>query len=553
MADAVWPPAPFDIAAVRFAEHDGWWTGNTEALQKIYGGTGQQATHLHNGKPYRGGVMGSMSKFWIGQPVVPGEDRTKAHLDMAGVLARVSAALLFSERPKIRYAKPTTASQPAEGETPSKWVHPGQERLDLIMASDETHAELLKSGEYAAALGGAFLAVTWNTRLRQHVRIRAYAADCAIPEFQDGILTGVTLWTEFQRGRDTYRLLERHDYGMVSFTLHKGDAKLLGEVVPLATLPETRHYNSLRTEAEMLIALENPELRSETVVVATGVDDLAVVYYPNDMPQTEWRKLGVLANLGRSDFAGNEERFDNLDQILSSLMRDIQNGGGTVIMPEAYLETAAPGGGATFDRNREMYTGINALGSAGDTLANQMQIVQHDIRVQDHLDSMDAIKREIAIRCGYSPQHLGLQPESAGGGKTATEVVADFTASELTRDKKSLHIKPALARLSQVALAIDGVVFPAAGGKFYEELPDVEFAPISQIDVEKNARTVGLLDMARAASVKVRVQMAHPDWDDDQVDEEVALIRDEQSAGVLNDPIMPPFGDPNANDPAAAQ
>lgn len=552
MVDDLWPPYPFDIAAMRFREHDAWWTGDTEELSRIYSGQGEATvTHLHNGRPYRGGVIGSLTKFWVGQPIVSNEDRTKAHFDMPGVLARLSAALLFSERPKIRYAKPAGVDEPVDDTAddaaakvkPTPWVHPAQARLDVIMASDAAHAEYLKSGEYSAALGGAYLAVTWDTKLRQNVRFRAYASDCAIPDFQDGILTGVTLWTEYERDTDVYRLLERHDYGTISFTLWKGGQKTLGIIVPLNTLQETKHFNNFRSVAELSEALDSPLTYSETVTVATGVDELAVVYYPNDMPQTEWRKLGQLANLGRSDFAGNEERFDNLDQIFSSLMRDVENGAGRIIVPEAYLEAGAPGTGAQFDKNRQVYSGINALGSASDGLASQITDVQFDIRVEDHLQAMDAVKRLIADKCGYSPQHLGLQPQSQGGGpKTATEVVADFTASELTRDKKGLYAKPALAKLAQVALAIDGIVFPGQGGGFYEELPEVEFAPISQIDVQKNATVVQLLYAAEAASVRTRVQIAHPDWDDTQVDEEAAAITKEFAAAAPEPMTPPDFG-----------
>jgi hypothetical protein len=538
----IWPPYPFDIAAMRFREHDAWWSGDTYELSRIYSGVGLQHTHTHNGRPYRGGVLGTLTKFWIGQPVVLNEDRTKAHYDMPGVLARLSSALLFSERPKIRYPKPADMPEAAAG-APA-WKHPGQDRLDVIMASDETHAELLKSGEYSAALGGAYLAVTWDSKLRQNVRIRAYAADCAIPDFQDGILTGVTLWTQYERNTDVFRLLERHDYGMISWTLWKGGPKTLGVIVPLNTLDETAHYNGFRTPAELAAALDSPLSYSETVTVATGVDELAVVYYPNDMPQTEWRKLGVLANLGRSDFAGNEERFDNLDQILSSLMRDIENGGGRVIIPEQYLEAGAPGTGSQFDKNRQYYSGINALGGANDPLASQLTISQFAIRVEDHLQAMDAIKRLIADKCGYSPQHLGLQPNShSTGPKTATEVEADFTASELTRDKKALFIKPALAKLAQVALAIDGVVFPGQGGALYEELPDIEFAAISQVDVQKNATVVGLLYAAEAASRWTRVRIAHPDWDDPQIAEEVARLEEEFAQPPMGS-VPPDFGPP---------
>lgn len=544
-----WPPAPFDLAMSRFAEHDAWATGDTGTLQLIYSGRGGVATHVHAGQAYKGGVIGTLSKFFWGQKVVEGEQRTMMHIPIAADLAQLSADLLFSEAPKIRYAKPAGSADSEKPVDGKKWKHPGQDRLDLIMGSDEAHAELLKSGEYAAALGGTYLAVVWDETIAKHVWFRAYAADCAIPEFRYGRLTAVTLWTEYRMpdGRDVYRLLERHDVGVISYTLHKGGEKNLGEVVPLSSLAETAHYNRLRSEAEITTALDNPELWSETVTIATGVDALAVVYYPNMLPQRDWRKLGALAHLGRSDFAGIEDLFDKIDQVWSSLLRDIKNGAGRLTVPSSYLEVGDVGEGATFDRDREIYSGINALGAASDTLASQITNSQFDIRVEEHLAAIDAIKREIASNTGYSPTHLGLKNE--GGQQTATEVVADFTDSERTRDKKALYAKPALARLAQVALAIDGVLFPQQGGKWYDELPDVEFAPVSQEDPEKRARSIQMLDMARAASTKRRVTLANPDMDTDEIDEEVKLILKELGTPAPDpttfdgvDPVVPADG-----------
>lgn len=536
----VWPPAPFDIAAARFREHDAWYSGDTATLNEIYSGQAGVATHLHDGKPYKGGVIGSLSKMWWGTPVVDGEKRSKMHIPVAADLCQLSADLLFAESPKIRFRKPEDAPAPKAGAT--KWEHPQQPRLDEIMASDETHAELLKAGEFAAALGGAYLAVVWNEKLSDRVRIRAYAADAAIPTFEDGILTSVQLWSEFRVGNEVYRLLESIYPGVIHYELHKGGEKNLGPIVPLSTLPETRHYDWLRTDAEMDAVAEDPSLYTDIVTVATGVPDkLSVVYFPNVMPQRDWRKLGVLANLGRSDLQGIEDLMDKVDQAWSSLLRDIELGKGRITVPESWLTTTGPGEGAKVDLDREVYSSVNQLGTAGSP--EQATISQFEIRVEEHLQTIEALKREIASLCGYSVSHLGVKGTSTQ--QTATEVVADFTDSERTRDKKALYVKPALSRLAQVALAIDAVVFPGKGGALVEELPDIEFAPVSQIDPEKQARSIQLLDMARAASAKVRVQMAHPDWDDDEVDEEVALILAEQGtpapdpATFTGDPLDP--------------
>jgi ADP-ribose pyrophosphatase YjhB (NUDIX family) len=166
------------------------------------------------------------------------------------------------------------------------------------------------------------------------------------------------------------------------------------------------------------------------------------------------------------------------------------------------------------------------LGRSDEGLASQITSTQFDIRVEEHLATIDAIKREIASMTGYSVSHLGLKDE--GGMRTATEVTADYTDSERTRDKKAMYVKPALARLAVVALKIDKVIFPSFGADPGNDIPDVEFAAVSQVDPEKQARSIQMLDMARAAATKTRVQMAHPDWEADEVDAEVALILAEQ-------------------------
>jgi hypothetical protein len=117
--------------------------------------------------------------------------------------------------------------------------------------------------------------------------------------------------------------------------------------------------------------------------------------------------------------------------------------------------------------------------------------------------------------------------DAAEGQKTATEVTADFTDSERTRDKKAMYVKPALAKLAQVALAIDGIVFPGKGGKWYDEIPDIEFAPVSQQDLEKASRVTSAAYLSQSMSLRERVKMLHPEFDEDQLDMEVEEIEAE--------------------------
>jgi hypothetical protein len=64
----------------------------------------------------------------------------------------------------------------------------------------------------------------------------------------------------------------------------------------------------------------------------------------------------------------------------------------------------------------------------------------------------------------------------------------------------------------------------------------IEWPDAVSIDPEAEARTLRELEAARAMSTEQKVKRLHPDWDDDAVDAEVELIKDEQGMGAVEDP-----------------
>lgn len=533
MADDQWPPAPFDVAAARFHELDAWYAGNTSELQKIYQHRAPQVTHTRDGVPHSGGVVGSLSKFFWGRPVVAEEARTTLHLPLAADLCTLSADLLFGEAPQVAFQKPDTepTKDADKADAPKgKWKHPHQDRLDLLIASDEAHAQFLLGGEYAAALGGTYYVVAWDADVEDHVFPKAYAADVVVPKFRHGRLIGARLWSEYRDGNVVFRLIEEHEPGAIHYTLFKGGEKTLGKPVPVQERPETAYLANLRTPADLTV---DAAQWKETVSIGTGSQRLAVTYQRNAMPVPDWRTAGELADLGRADLDGIQDLLDKADQIGSSLIRDFEIGEGRITVPESWLESMERGEGSKFDLHRQVYVGVKALGAATESIKDQAFATQFLIRIQEHIDGFDWVKEQIASRLGYSPTHLGLK--DAAGMRTATEVSADLTDSERTRDKKAIHARPAIAKWARVALEIDAAVF---GGKTLtiDELPVVSFAPVSQADPEKSARVAQLWDASGSASRRERVRFIHPDWDDDDIDAEVALIEDERTLPPVLDP-----------------
>lgn len=488
LPNSPWPPPEWAAAYRTYAENEAWYLGDTDMLAKVYGReTAQRPSYRVKGREMTGGFVGAMSRFFWGRPVPVGQNRTRLHIPAAADLATLSSDLMFSEPPTV------TIDGLSEAQTA---------RLDLIANSDEAHAMYNEMGELKAALGATVITSEWDAELVDHVWLASYGVDVVIPEFRNKRLIAATMWTEYVDGNIYYRHLERHEIGRIEHALYAGTADKIGRVVPLQDRPETEH----------LAALVNSESS-----ILTGIDRLTVSYNKN-MPTMAWRKKGVLAAAGRSDFAQLQPLFDALDETWSSWMRDLKQGGGKLLVPQSALDTGPRGSGGRFDTDQEVY-GLDIPGETGKVT---MEKVQFEIRVEQHERTAYAIYREILRKAGYSPSAWG--DYGAQGAITATEVVDRSAGSERTRDKKALFDKTAIGQQATVALELDGILFPGKGGGRFDKPTVVTFPEVSQEDPEKTARTVQFIAAAGAASTRSLVAMAQPDWDDPKIDDEVKLI-----------------------------
>ncbi|MER6663228.1 phage portal protein [Amycolatopsis japonica] len=492
-----WPPPPFDDAHARMREWDAWYTGDPERLVEVYTGERRRAvTPRLRPSTYRGGLVGGLARFFWGRPVPVGQTRQRLHVPLAADIATASADLLFSEPPRI--VVDDTAAQT---------------RLDLALNSPAMHSRLLEAAEIASALGGAYLRVVWDADVAEHAMLDAVHADAAVPEWRWGELSAVTFYTRVRvDGPAVWRHLERYEPGRIVHELHVGTDTELGRVVPLAESPTTEW-------AAPLVDAEGS--------IATGTDRLAAAYVPNVRPNRVWRGTPQLAPLGRSDFDGVEGLFDALDEVYTSWMRDVRIAKARLLVPTGYLQDNGAGRGASFDEDREVYTELNALSRGGsDTLT--VSAHQFAIRVAEHRDTAEDITRTALRAAGYSLATLGDNDGDAS--ITATEVTAREKLSNRTRDKKARYWASGLAHVSAALVEIDRAVF--GGTATVSDLPKVEFPDRTQPDPEALARTVQALGAAESASTDVRVRTIHPDWDDDQVRDEVAAILAESGRTV---------------------
>jgi hypothetical protein len=519
-----WPPVQFNPVTWDQRTWQAWWSGDPDALMRAYYSLGANsplgrsyfATTGESGMPtprpgqFRGGLIGSIRRWFWGQPTPPGEKRTNYHVPIAGDIAATSASLLFSKPPSLSY-------DDTGAEAPSAL----QEYLEGLI-DDGLHSTLLESAEQCAALGGVFLRVVWDTDLADHPWIDVVPADAAVPEFRYGRLVAVTFWRVVEdTGSSVLRHLEKHipSQNAILHGLYAGDQKVLGRPIPLTDHPDTAPIAPMITDGGNRITFPDQPKDASTVV-----------YVPNIRPNRIWRDLGPqVVPLGRSDYSGVEGLMDALDETLSSWMRDIRLGKARLMVPPSFLDNIGRGKGAVFEPDREVFVPLNLLVNGSAPPGAMITPNQFNIRYVEHQQTANTLIEQIINQAGYSSQTFGMIGDVAA---TATEIEARERKSLITRAKKINYWRPALQDIIYGLLSIENTVF---GRKDLEPArPTIDFGDVVLPNEAEIAQTVATLRAAEAMSIERAVAEVHPDWDPDEVTEEVSRIYHELGADLIS-------------------
>lgn len=519
-----WPPTELAPIAAKQAEFDAWYSGDPAKLNGVYSTKADRAPFDRTSQ-YRGGVTGAVARMWWGKPTGNlfdnNREADKLHIPLAADICQASADLLYAEAPTFGVGGVTRETEDDDGATVVTTTYDKDTAAELDLALEQGIITVLAEGnEVGAALGDSYFRVTWDDTLLDRSFITTVHADAAWPEFRWGRLVAVTFWWVVSVHDATYlRHLERHELdadknGVILHGLYEGTADNLGVSIPL-------------TEAKATAGLA--ERVDENSMISTESPGLAVVHVPNQTPNRLWRNHPVGRNLGRSDLADVLSEFDKLDMVWSSWMRDIRLAKARLIVPNFMLSSGMPGQGAVFDTDQDIFTSLNT--PPREDGKSEITPQQFDIRVQQHMDTAEALKKEIMRTAGYGPQTFG---DGGDVAQTATEVDSRDRRSNLTRDRKIRATESPLKALIRKKLAVDRVLFRSPADPEADLV--VQFPESSQANPADLAQTNALLFQAQSASVQTRVKIQHPDWDDTAVMEEAERILQEFGVAVP-DPV----------------
>ena len=432
--------------------------------------------------------------------------KARIHVPLAADIASVSADLLFCERPRF------TIFDDSKGKNET----PQQKRLDELVRKNGLYNKLHEAAELAAAGGDVFLKLAYDMEQGYPV-LTVIPTDNALSEWRLSELRCVHFFTVIKEevgGTRVWRLYERYEKGRVYSSVYCGDNSTLGHEAPAL--------------------LEELGLEPETVL---PVDAMAAAQVFNMRPC----RINPGPENGRSDFEGQRDEMDALDEAFSSWMRDIRLAKARLIVPAEYLRRRPTDDmfGENrftwdFDEDVETYVALDIANDKGMAITPS----QFAIRSEEHAKAVETLMRNIISTCGYSPQSFGL--DITGSAQSGTALHIREKKSYTTRGKKVNYWDQPLEYILTVMLQLDRKVFGTTG-IHDEDRVSVSFPDVLTEDIGTVANAVSLLHAAQAASLETLVKMQHPEWTQQQITDEVKLLISEYGAGDPGD--IARFGD----------
>lgn len=400
------------------------------------------------------------------------------------MISRGSANLLFGEPPLIA----------AEAES-------DQANLERIVDENDLPSELHRAAVIASSEGEVWGRIVVAPDLLDVPIIEFVSRDRVIPHFAGRFCVGATFVTEWATGStERYRLFETYEAGAVSSVLYRGTNSSLGAQVDLQSFPQT-------------------EGRQE--IVLTGVDWPLVAFIPNSIDKRPDR--------GFSDYAGMTDRFFAINESVTIGQRNMQLAGRKrALIDGSYANgNRSPDGDDVFIRNSR-HVGDDAKA------APPVAIAQYGFEAAQTVAWVDHLIDTTLTFAGVSPQAVGRQVDGAALSGTAMRL--KMSHSLLEAAGKGRYMDRGIRRLLRAATVIDGRPIGENGfARSYasrDSLPTIERQDGLPRDDMEAAMQIAQLVAAEAISVHQRIAFLHPDWTEQQVDDEVAAISQDTSMAL---------------------
>lgn len=386
---------------------------------------------------------------------------------------------------------------------PPEWS-PGDEadadRLEYLLTENELDTEGHRAAVIASSEGEVWGRICVRPDLLDVPIIEFVSRRGVIPHFAGRFVTGATFFKEWEiSATEVVRLFEHYEPGVIRSELYRGGNTFIGQPIPLDSFEKT--------------AGTEP-------VVFTGFDSPLCCFIPNSIDTDPCR--------GFSDYAGLEDRFLSINR--AATIGDVNTelaGKKRALLDVNYVDGPEGGRALTSD---EVWIRDEQTGDQDVT--KPLQIMEFNYDATQIALWLDHLIDSTLSFGGASPQLVGRSLDGAALSGTALKL--KMVHSLLEASGKGRYLDRGLRRLVRMAAVFDSR--PIFEGGFGRSWTDADTPPtinrqdgLPRDDLEA-AQYVTTLVGGDAISVDARVRYLHPDWTEDQIEEEIDAIEAEKEA-----------------------
>lgn len=410
------------------------------------------------------------------------------------LIAKSGADLLFGEIPDIEPADDADC-----------------ELLEAIVEGSDLPTYAHRAAQIASSEGEVWWHV-FTDRAACDVPMIEFVSRSQVFSLWRGQHTSATAFVSVVRktqADEVWRHLEVHEPGVVHNRLYIGSSHRLGREVALTRDPS--------------LADVEPVWKHGLGVPLCG----RILNKPAD----------PMLRLGRSDYAGVESMFLALDEATAIGVENARlTAKKRLFISGKYLD-----GRGNFPAGDDVLHKDDLDGADGDK--SSVSAVEYSFDADQLIQWTRDLTDRIVTRCGLVPQWVGATV--SGQAETGTALRVRLIPATLTAQGKAHHFRAGLSDALLAAQMIDAMPTDQGGfarpWKLATERPAIEMADPLPRDSMEDAQRLSILASSELQSRRRSVSELHPDFDSDQVDEELLAIEQDVS-GTMPAPAPDPQG-----------
>jgi len=414
------------------------------------------------------------------------KQRKRASMRMAKIASQKMATLIFNEKCEINISEESL-----------------EKTIKEVLKENKFNREFRRYLEYGFALGGMVMKAYFEG---EKIKISYTTADCFIPLAWDNfrITEGVFVST-FRKGDKRYTHLEWHLWED-------------GEYVVRNELYESKADNELGVKVPLSTQFTDLE---EEITFHTIKKTIFVYFKPNIA-----NNFDTNSPLGISVFANALDTLKSLDIAFDSFQREFALGKKRIIVPETAIKTAVdPVSGQMtryFDADDEVYEAMNL----GDMDADAIKDVSVQLRVGEHISSINALLNIFAMQIGFN---AGTFTFDGAGVKTATEVISENSETFRTKQDHETNVEAAIQELVDAIVEIADAfnVFPRPAKYEVTVAFDDSIAQDKDADINEQIKL-----LSNGLQLKKKALMKIHGLTDKEAEEMLAEIQAEQATAT---------------------